>query len=545
MLRLKSYSDGYNNENEPSELGSHTPYPSRSPSLGHSNWPLPLLDTILERSDSRSLRTIASAPKLRSSLQRSPKIVRPQETIRSIRPQQSRSTPWPLKDHLPPADLSSYKSFSAPNLDCLERVVTYPCSSGSSSSSRALRGIPVNPAGPARPVCSPPERRPTPEGLPSFGTKEAQELRLHPEFALFRGARALAHWMRGNDRTSNEVLSEGSPSVSSPVTSGSPPAADRSVPMDMLQRVLGASRVVEAQHSSTHLHPRVSLPRGVSVADTPGVLAVADDGTYIRGRFGGRMSAHGVGPRTLSQHPMARTTSERKNTVDRTRAETGSVHQSGRAEAIRTLQSVDRMFPAAPSVHGEQTLRTLSSLGSPRALGIATTQSPSAEHPLRSMSSIGSPRMREPRTYPLSTHGSNEQGLENSGIAGLRPYIEHRGRDIDRQLRQDSDEKSEDECWQSLCLSCCDHDAAQSHEENAQRRRVRGLERMGEDEIREDERLRRSARAKTPGRSRDGRADSGGGTGLVGGMTFIASHAAGGAGHSGGAAHGGHGGFGC
>jgi hypothetical protein len=44
----------------------------------------------------------------------------------------------------------------------------------------------------------------------------------------------------------------------------------------------------------------------VVVATGPGPLATADDGTYVYGRFRGRMSQHGVGNRTLANHPLAR-----------------------------------------------------------------------------------------------------------------------------------------------------------------------------------------------------------------------------------------------
>jgi hypothetical protein len=42
------------------------------------------------------------------------------------------------------------------------------------------------------------------------------------------------------------------------------------------------------------------------MANDPGPLARADDGTYIRGAFGPRFSGHGVGERAIEDLPLAR-----------------------------------------------------------------------------------------------------------------------------------------------------------------------------------------------------------------------------------------------
>lgn len=479
MLRLKSYSDGHNNENEPSEPTSPTPYPSRSPTLSHSHWPLPHLDAILERSESRSLRSSASAPKLRGSPQRSPKVVKPQDSIHSIHPQRSEPTPWPVKQSLPAAKMNNYKSLSAPDLDCVENFFISPCSSGSSSSSQALQDIPINPAGPARPIVEPPERRPTPEGLPSFGSNEAQELRLHPEPAFKRGARALAHWIRGERETSNEVVSKGSPNAVSPTAPASPTMQDRSVPMDMLQRLFGAARVVEADpDQSANPRPRAALPRGISIADSPGALTTAEDGTFVRGRFGARMSAHSVGSRPLSQHPFVRGVSEQKIRSDRSRTGIGSTRTDSRAEATGSLLR-DREPSQLQRSWRDQASQP-SSVVSPRTRILGT-------YPGSPPASINALEMREPENYPPSLHdrtddsSRNREGPDVWGVVGID------GRNSSGLRRQQEIIESEDGCWHQYCLCCCDHDTNQTQEENELRRQLTQTEKSRDFERRNRE----------------------------------------------------------
>lgn len=460
MLRLKSYSDGYNNENEPVSPASPTPYPSRSPSLSHSNWPFPHLDTIVERSDSRSLRSIASAPKLRSSPQRCPRLIRPKDSIRSIHPLQSQSVPWPLKQPLPTTHVSNYKSFSAPDLDCMEKPFAYRRSQGSSSSSQALKCIPTNPAGPARPIVEPTYRHPTPDGLPPFGSKEAQELRLHPEPAFKRGARALAHWIRGERETSNEVLSEGSPASLGSMSSSN--AQDRSVPMDMLQRLFGTSRVVEAPEPADDDRPRAGLPRGISIAGSPGILATAPDGTCVRGRFGARMSAHGVGSRTLAHHPLVGGP-EQKSRTEQSRTEGRSRASGSRTETAQCARSVERTTGRSREARQDHSSRHSTVLSS-RTRG-------QSSHGLPPVPLVGSPVMREPGSYSPSVHDRAVDGSGQTENWNMPTTASNgaRGRSNGRSQREQS-EKDEGGYWHTYCLQCCDRDLNETEEERTQRR---------------------------------------------------------------------------
>ena len=273
---------------------------SRSPPLGFSNWPEPQLDTILEQSSTRSLRQSASAPRLQSSPKRSAQYVKARTSIHSIRPIQSENSPWPRERPHPAEGINRQHSFSTNDLDCLKHFLT---SQDAESSSVTLCPSPFNrlaphtPMFPMRPKHPPPQRPRTPDGLPSFGTKEAQQLRLSPAKQRHR-YHMLLSWIRGG----HESEENSSPSPN-PVTS--PVAVPEDTPAtDMLQRLFGISRPVAAP--SADPHPKASLPPGVTSANSPGILAIADDGTPIRSKFGTRASGHGVGTRNLDHHPIAR-----------------------------------------------------------------------------------------------------------------------------------------------------------------------------------------------------------------------------------------------
>ena len=52
-------------------------------------------------------------------------------------------------------------------------------------------------------------------------------------------------------------------------------------------------------------------PRRVSL---PSEVLRADDGTFVRGRFGGRASGYGIGSRGLDGHPMQKTAAAARET---------------------------------------------------------------------------------------------------------------------------------------------------------------------------------------------------------------------------------------
>lgn len=432
MLKLKSYSDGHNNENEPTARTSPLPYPSRSPSILQTDWPFLNLDTIAERSHSRSLHSAASAPKLRHSVHSSSGITRAKGAIAAD------STLF-----VPP--VGNYKSLSAPEIDLMKPLVRYHCSAGSSSSFQALQNIPINPAGPALPVAEPIQRRPTPDGLPSFGSKEAQELRLHPENSLFRRARMLGQWLRGDRDASDDAVSERSPALPAAERPSvgsveSSDGRDRSVPMDMLQRLFGAPRIVDTSEHSVSPVPRIGLPRGVSVADSPGALAIAPDGTLVRGKFGARMSAHGVSSRPLTSHPLACERSEHKSVPNEHLPELRSMENTGVAGTTLPRQPIEPGISFHRATSLDHTARQSSHI-SPRS-------SAPVRQSAQSPSSLGSPVMSEPPPYPPSLNDRNEGGFSQWPARIVRigggPFYgsarlvlgEHRQQDVQEKERQ-------------------------------------------------------------------------------------------------------------
>lgn len=275
----------------------------------HSHWPPPHLGSILEKNSINSIRPFGSLPRLAPSPERMSRIINPQQSIHSIHPKTSAS-PWSLQKAPPSAYLSHRRSLSMNDLDLISQPPVPPASPRHSSSS----GNDIDrrnwcPTLPNKPVQSPPHRVPTPPGLPSFGTEEANEYRLSGQQSPGRSLwnRLWRHSPEASDEQraiSPRLL--GSPLLRPP----SPPSPHVGPPGEIFKRtlaMLGMARVVSPPPPS--LHPgRVSLPPGVVTSNNgSGALVQADDGTFIRGRFGPRASGHGVGGRSLEAHPIART----------------------------------------------------------------------------------------------------------------------------------------------------------------------------------------------------------------------------------------------
>ncbi len=280
------------------------PLSSRSPkeaAVSHSRWPSPQLNTILEQNSINSLRNSHSLPRLKASPERTSHMVQPQKSIHSIHPKQV--APWPLRPALPSVHLYRRRSHSMPDLGCIsEPSGTKEPSPHSSSSNDASEEPAAYPTYPNRPVHPPPYRVPTPPGLPSFGTDEATEYRLRQGPALRRMWNRL--WQHSQE-DSDEPQPVSPLSLSSQSLASNQPS---SPPGEVFRRTLamiGMSRVVSPPPPSS-TGPRASLPSGVYTINTPGALARADDGTYMRGRFGPRASGHGIGGRNLDSHPLGR-----------------------------------------------------------------------------------------------------------------------------------------------------------------------------------------------------------------------------------------------
>ncbi|KAJ9613893.1 hypothetical protein H2200_002029 [Cladophialophora chaetospira] len=228
------------------------------------------------------------------------------------------------------------------------------------------------PAQPLVPVQPPPVRVKTPPGLPSFGSKQATQLRLQQQSSSRTGSR-IRSWLSSHDESDERTAVIGSTGAmtstqTSPITS--PPSLHPSVPngttdsRELLRRTLAAigmsrmldpdpvdrtsssplQNVAEVQASSSN--SKLNLPPWVYMSNISGPLARADDGTYMRGSFGPRSSGHGIGARGVNSLPLARVakraaapapTPATLESLRRTDATTGqrSVAAIGPAEEVR------------------------------------------------------------------------------------------------------------------------------------------------------------------------------------------------------------------
>ncbi|KAI1613060.1 hypothetical protein EDD37DRAFT_331663 [Exophiala viscosa] len=291
-------------ENTPDALAIFPlPLSSASPpngtTISHSRWPAPQLNTILEANSVSSLRTSRSFPRLKASPGRTSRIVHPQSSINSIHPKQA---PPSSKQILTSSHGYRRRSLSLNDLDCILALSTRKSRSPQSSSSDdALEQSARVPSFPNKPVEPPPYRIPTPPGLPPFGSQQATEYRLRP-----LNHRSLWNrlWHDSHDESDEQrAPSPRSIGSSSPI----PPSQSASPSGEIFKRTLamiGMSRVVSPPPSSAG-PSRAPLPPGVYTSNIPGPLARADDGTYMRGRFGPRTSGHGIGSRNLESHPLA------------------------------------------------------------------------------------------------------------------------------------------------------------------------------------------------------------------------------------------------
>ena len=145
----------------------------------------------------------------------------------------------------------------------------------------------------------------TPHGLPEFGTREAQELRLIPPSSLHQFVDGLhRRFCRvEHNQMSNRVNERDGGTNAQQQDGGHRVLRSAETPATMLRRVMGT--VIPVAQPS-HPPRRASLPRGIITVSQPGPLTQADDGSQVRGRFGSRASGHGVGSRTISGHRLAR-----------------------------------------------------------------------------------------------------------------------------------------------------------------------------------------------------------------------------------------------
>ena len=273
----------------------------------HSNWPTTQLETIAERRSISTLHTSISLPRL------NPSATRYSSIDEELHNHDSTSHPpsyWPPNWSTNSGPLSR-RSFSENDALCLRlprlKVLNKSYKenhSSSSSSSDELFGtgcLATWPSFPLKPPRPPLERSPTPPGLPSFGSPEAIQLMTLPGL---RGASA--HNNQGRPSRRNRRPASRCGGTPPPLTPVLRPIDESRSPKgkSVIRRIIRSCSRSSSDERQEDTARRVSLPAGF--------VARADDGTYVRGRFGARSSGHGVGAMTgqqsvgLEVHPFHR-----------------------------------------------------------------------------------------------------------------------------------------------------------------------------------------------------------------------------------------------
>lgn len=283
-----------------------------------------------------------------------------------------------------------------------------------------------SPVEPRLPVFPPPVRSPTPPGLPSFGSLEAMTY-VSPRRSR-KGRTRDERSRRGATRRETRDDDNENFSFASFLTG--------------LGRILG---LISASDSHSERLP-------------PGIVARAEDGTYIRGRFGHRQSGHGVGagPASigLASHPFHRPSLPTATTPSRTRTSGVDHHQPVyRCPPYRSLLDVP---PARPSPHKESNQTRSSILRLPPSRNPAVHSADSRRgHFEPHLSNIRENTRSPPRAPPggysapvnmgLSMDGrGDEPNPPNGNDAPLSPTSRGEERLVDGESESD----------ESYCCSC-------------------------------------------------------------------------------------------
>ncbi|KAK5053162.1 hypothetical protein LTR84_002136 [Exophiala bonariae] len=251
--------------------------PSLSPRTPHSQWPILQLSTIIEQNSIQTLRASRSAPRLRDSPEKHATLVHPKASDRSLHPFVHADT---TINGLPDTSLYQARSLSLNNLDTiLNQMIARDSEPHSSLTSEGGIDIAQLPQYPLRPGLSPPYRSPTPPGLPSFGSPEAQTFRLTPDqprslWSRFWGSPTVVP--AGQAQSAISMIS---PSIDSDSPSLTPQVDLTSPSSEGFRRTLamiGMSRIVTPPVKPSQ-SPRASLPPGITISTTPGPLVQAED----------------------------------------------------------------------------------------------------------------------------------------------------------------------------------------------------------------------------------------------------------------------------
>lgn len=400
--------------------------PSLSPRIPHSQWPIPQLSTIIEQNSMQTLRASRSAPRLRDSPEKHTTIIHSKASDRSIHPLHANTT----NHGSPEVSMYQTRSLSLNNLDTmLENTLSRTAGQHSSSTSDGAIDWTRLPHYPLQPSQTPPYRSPTPPGLPSFGSREAQTFRLTIDQPRSLWSRLWGPSTEAISEQAQSTNSMASPSVDSDVPHLSPqigPASPSSEGFRRTLAMIGMARIVTPL-STASKNPRASLPPGVSISTSPGPLAQAEDGTFMRGRFYSRASGHGTGNRALESHPLAR----------RSQSDRPSVIEEEVRAIDKACQRADR--------EASHELRAMTSFERGRVRGQRSRQSGTG--------SSGIPSMM--MSHAFDVDGTSLQGSTQSGprLAGI--LEDHREPGV-LHLRDGKRKRRKIE-WMRIChaMDCC------------------------------------------------------------------------------------------
>lgn len=401
-----------------------------------SRWPATRIDTITERVSQKTPRTSISRSRAVSASV-DLHLVDAMATISTTQPPAQRGS-----------ETHHRRSFSLNDLDCLQprKAQHLFIQDSSSSSGDAVRAACLCDVYPVHPTERPPIRVPTPPGLPTFGTKEAMNYRM----PAAERTSWLPPW-----QTSRITSGVPGPAVA-PLGGSAAETTSTTSPTltDSLKRLLGITRIVSP------------IPEEPRRAALPQYLARADDGTFVRGRFGARHSAHGSHRGQLDAHPFHRNTENpsgtRQSTLDR-------VIQ----EIDKACAESERQRLASPTLRAHDQSSARSENGIPRllpsnqpALTIAEVLSQQAPPNTPVSSSISlRPANQAVRSHPsvafdrVGSRGSIRSQSTIAGIDGVRHFVEQGERVSLEQNRQLSKQKKQRSgcanCWFAFWVGCC------------------------------------------------------------------------------------------
>ena len=339
-----------------------------------------------------------------------------------------------------------HRSFSLNDLDCLKlrEPRNALVQESNSSSGDAFRAVCACESYPVQPVQQPPVRVPTPPGLPTFGTREAMEYRMPAPGRMSR----MQPW-----RTSRLDANMPGPSTSPPITEAM--GANPLTLADGLKRLLGITRVVSP------------IPEGPRRAAMPLYLARADDGTFVRGRFGTRHSAHGIGRAQLDAHPFHRNVGNcsrpRQSSLDRAVQEIDKACAD--SERQRTASARPQVRSQSATRGGNESPRLSQQIERPLTIAEVLSQppplnmsaSPTAESRPLNQAVLSRPSLAFDQ---MGSGGSIRSQSTTTGIDGVRRFVEQGERVSLEQNRQLAKQKAQRSgcanCWFAFCVCCCD-----------------------------------------------------------------------------------------